>query len=587
MKRDWEPLLRRLAGIGGALLALLAGLWAQLRPVTADFGDLLWLWAIGVAWFLLAFVPRFSAKEVWLRLSHLVRSHRVELAGLAALLLVALAVRAFDLEHIPANLGGEEGIWAMEGLAMLDGRLTNPFFTRWATFPSMSFLAFGLSMRVFGDTVAGVRALSALLGVAAVLTTFVLVRELWGRRVAWLAAVSLTSGSFHLQYSRLAANNIADPFLVTLSLWLLVRGLRKTKAIYFALAGAVMGLGWYGYFGARLIGIIAAVYLAWRLVVERRFLHRYGRLLLVLLGAALVVVAPLMFHYLDYPEAFSTRFRQVNIFASGWLEREQVITGRSASSLLLQQFWKSISAFNYTLDPTFWIHDTIPLLDFVSGVLFIIGLLWATAYCRQPANGLLLLWFWLTLILGWVMTENPPSNPRVVIITPALAALVGLGLNWLTGLSRRAFGGGRRLWDRVVIVLFILVTVTNLHRYFVVYTPTRVYGNPTAEIATDLARYLKQQDDDYVVYFYAPPVMYWGFGTLRFMARGVEGWDVFPPGEGGPPDLDLTRGARFVFLPHRLDELEGVRAQVPGGVETPVYSTADRRLLYVLYEAEQ
>ncbi len=173
---------------------------------------------------------------------------------------------------------------------------------------------------------------------------------------------------------------------------------------------------------------------------------------------------------------------------------------------------------------------------------------------------------------------------RLVIVAPALALLVGLGLNWLTELGRRAFGGGQAVWTDVALATLVAMACLNLYYYFAVYTPTRVYGNPTAEVATELGRSLAQDDDGATVYFYAPPFMYWGFGTLGFLAQDVEGIDVPTPGEGESPELELSEGARFVFLPERLDELDGVRARAPGGVEVPVYSSADGRLLYVSYD---
>jgi hypothetical protein len=577
---------RALAVIAGMWLALLVGCLAQRMRATDDFSVPLLLWLTGVACYLLAFVPSFSLREVRRRLTQWLRERRVELAGLVVLLLMASVVRTFDLEHIPANLGGDEGAQGMAALRLVGPPLGNPFSTGWFSVPTMSFLAWGLSMRLFGDGVAGLRALSALTGMATVFTTFLLARELWGRRVAWLAAMALAYSHFHVHFSRLGSNQIGDGLLVTLTLYLLMRGLRSKRPVTFALAGAVVGVGWYGYFGARLIGVIAALYLAWRAVVEYRFVARYGRLLMVLLGAALVVVAPLMFHYARYPADFAAGLNRVSILGSGWLAREQEITGRSATSLLLQQAWKSVSAFHYTLDPTFWYHASIPLLDPVSGILLVLGLVWAVAHRRWPANGLLLLWFWLAVILGWVLTENPPSSQRLVIVAPALAILVGLGLEWLVGLAQRIVNDERWLlmWNGVTAMALIVVAVLNLHYYFVVYTPTRVYGNPTAEVATVLGRTLAQRDDDYVVCFHAPPVMYWDIGNLRFMARGIEGIDVFPPGEGEPLELTLAHGARFVFLPHRLPELEAIRGRYPGGVEVPVRSSADGRLLYVLYE---
>jgi len=71
------------------------------------------------------------------------------------------------------------------------------------------------------------------------------------------------------------------------------------------------------------------------------------------------------------------------------------------------------------------------------------------------------------------------------------------------------------------------------------------------------------------------------------MAQGVEGVDV-PPSDGNDlPGWNLDRGARFIFLKERVEELDAVRAQYPGGEETFVYSGVDDRLLYVLYKVEK
>jgi len=587
-----EHPLRAMGAAGGVGLAFLAGWQARYWPAEADFSVLLWTWLVGVAMFLSSFVPGERLKSL-LRIGgergeRLRSSLRTgELAGLVVLLAVALAVRVVDLEHIPANLGGDEGTQGVAALELVEPPLGNPFATGWFSVPTMSFLAYGLAMRLCGASIAGLRALSALMGTLTVLTSFLLARELWGRRVGWLAAAILACSHYHVHFSRLGSNQIADGLLATLALYLVVRALRSRREITFALAGAVIGLGWYGYFGSRLIGIIVALYVAWRAAAEHRFLARYGRLLLILVVAALVVTLPLLLYYADHPAELSSRSRQVSIFSSGWLAREREITGRSTASLLLEQFWKSVSAFHYTLDPAFWYHPSIPLLDFVSGALLVLGLVWATAHWRWPANGLVLLWFWLALIVGWGVTENPPSSQRMIIIAPAVASLAGLGLNWLVGLGKRigqSAGDGRRMWDGVLVGVLAAVAVANLYYYFAVYTPTRVYGNPTAEVATELGRYLAQHDDGQVVYLHAPPFMYWGFGTLQFLARGIEGVDVPLPGEGEWPEPDLGRGARFVFLPERLSELGPIRVRAPGGVEQPVYSAADGRLLYVMVE---
>ena len=194
------------------------------------------------------------------------------------------------------------------------------------------------------------------------------------------------------------------------------------------------------------------------------------------------------------------------------------------------------------------------------------------------------------------MTENPPSSQRMTILAPALALLVGLGLNWLTELYQRVLGpfdgtatGNiyRRLRTVMTGMLLFTLLVLNLRYYFFVYTPTRIYGNPTAEIATELSHHFQQQEDDSVVYFYGPPYMYWNFGTLAFIASGVEGIDVPPPGGNDLSEWNLDRGARFVFLEGRRGELDAVREQYPDGEEKFIYSSVNDRLLYVLYKVEK
>ena len=582
--------VRTVMALGGCWLSLSAGWLARQRPPDLSFAGPSVTWAMGVIIFLAAFLPESSTPAATWRLvkdgkpGRWLKEHRAEVLGLTLLVLAALIARVYNLEHIPANLGGDEGTQGAEALELLGPPLGNPFSTGWFSVPTMSFLAYGLAMRVFGATVGGLRTLSALIGTATVVTTFLLGQELWGSRVAWLSAIALGSAHYHIHFSRLGSNQIGDALIVTLTLYLLTRGLRTKRPMTFALAGAVTGLGWYGYFGARLVCVIVAGYLALQMLVRHRFWARHGRLLIILAAAAVVVAAPLLLHYLAHPEDVVSRPNQVSIFASGWLAREREITGRSSASLLLEQFWKSISAFNYTLDPTFWYRSPIPLLDLISGVFFVVGLIWATAHCRWPASTLLLIWFWLAILTGWVMTENPPSSQRMLIVTPALALFVGLGIDWTLRRVKRLAAGPDWMRRAVSTALLTAIAGLNLSYYFLVYTPSRVYGNPTAEMTTALARRLDTLGGSYPVYFHGAPFVYWDFGTLRFMASDVAGTDVPPPGEGPQPEVDLARGARFVFHPDRLDEMETIRQRYPGGVEDHVHSSADGELLYAMYE---
>jgi 4-amino-4-deoxy-L-arabinose transferase-like glycosyltransferase len=585
----WNP-WRALAFIGGMGLSLLAGWRALNMEPGSSFAGVLWMWGIGTIWFLMSFVPDVPVRQALINLGRRFCRLRLELTGLAVLLLVALLVRVVDLEHIPANLGGDEGTQGLASLELVEAPLDNPFSTGWYSVPTLSFFAYGLTMQLFGATITGLRMLSVLIGVATVLSTFLLGRELWGRKIGWSAAVVLACSHYHLHFSRLGSNQIGDGLFVTLALWLFVRGVRLRRSIHFALTGVVVGLGWYAYFGARLVGIIVVIYFVWLFLTEYRiqsltmFGARYGHLMLILLLAALVTTAPLLLHYAAYPDQLTARPGQVGILSADWWAREREYTGSSAIVIFLRQVWRSVSAFHYTLDPTYWYRPSIPLLDPLSGVLFLFGLVWAFVRWRELGSGLLLIWFWLALILGWILTENPPSSQRMVIVTPALALFVSVGLSWLMELGQRLLGGIKFLgWDEIALVALALISILDLHYYFIVYTPSGVYGNPTAEVATRLGRYLWKQDDGYDLYFHGSPTMYADIGNLAFLVRDTSIVDVLQ-GEGPVVNASASGGVRFVFLPHRLGELDAVRERFPGGEEKQVYSTFDNRLLYVLYE---
>ena len=143
---------RVLAFGGGLGFSLLAGWQARRLPGGANFAGVFWLWAIGVIWSLAAFAPALSPRRALLNLGWRLYRQRLELLGLAVVLIVALLVRVVNLGNIPVNLGGDEGTWGNGARAMLAGGvLANPFTTRWLSFPSLAFLILGASMRIFGD----------------------------------------------------------------------------------------------------------------------------------------------------------------------------------------------------------------------------------------------------------------------------------------------------------------------------------------------------------------------------------------------------------------------------------------------------
>lgn len=611
--RGWGGWVR----MGGVALSALVAINARSRPAHLGFSAALIAWVMAVAGFALSLLlqlPRNTVRS---------RSERREIFPLVGLLVAAALLRGVAVGRIPTNLGGDEGTQLVAGLELLTPPLGNPFATGWYSVPTMSFLAYGLGMEVFGASVAGARALSVVIGTLTVATTYLLGKVLSGHRIGLLSAAFVAFSAYHIHFSRLASNQIADPLIGTLTLWLIWRSLNLQPSVgraealsstvrgqsrYYSawygrrggewqphrstlllgLAGIVAGCGWYAYFGARWVTVLAALIFGWRALCVPDFLRRYWRgLLLFGLGLG-VVTLPLAGWYAIHPSPLTERVNAVSIFASGWLAREIELTGKGPVALLLQQFWRSATAFHLTSDRTFWYFSERPLLDFLTGALMLVGFIEAVVKAKWPSRGLALLWFLPTLLVAWTFTESPPSSQRGLLMLPVAAIFAAWGGDLLA--HQLHLRRSRLRWGALLLVT--CVALLNGWYYFAVYTPRRIYGNPTAEMATAFARYALDHPEPVCsqggmargdcagrVYLLGPPLLHWDFGAFRFMVRGMPGYDV--PEETVP--LDVQVPARFAFIPERSYQLEIVKVLYPGGRTEEIVSP-DGRLLMVIYD---
>jgi 4-amino-4-deoxy-L-arabinose transferase-like glycosyltransferase len=521
-----------------------AALMGRSWPPTEGFGVVLTLWGLALLLFLLTLVGAGSGHPStgWLLSTQ-------ERRGLVGLVIVAFLLRGVAVGRVPASLGGDEGTQLAAALDLVARPLGNPFATGWYSVPTLSFVIYGVAMRLFGATVAGGRMVSVVIGTATVLTTFWFARATAGRLVGWIAAVMLAFSAYHIHFSRLASNQIADPLIGTLVLLLVVRamaggpnqsgpGSAWTRWVHrhgviteradglWGLAGVVAGLGWYLYFGARWVTAIAILVVVWRCLSDRTLWQRHRRGFALFFAGWLVVALPLLGWYAAHPSAFTERYNAVGLFASGWMDRERLLTGRPTGSLLLQQIWRSITAFHLTRDPTFWYRPNRPLVDFVTGALMLVGIIEAFVRVRWPSRVVTHLWFWPTIAMAWVMTENPPSSQRGLLLMPPVVIYAAWGAERLA----TTLAASRRCKAIVVALLLAPIAAMNVAFYFGVYSPTEVYGNPSAQTATRFAAYMKANPEPVcevgrpiacrgTVYFLGPPWLYWSFGSLSFLLR--------------------------------------------------------------------
>lgn len=583
----------------GLFLTYVALVFGQGRLWNQSTGDVVTIWVLGVGAVVAAALwpaswPTHLLADWKAGLRSIGRETWLEVATVAGLTVLALTLRTTALGSVPYSVGGDEAWHGLLARQVLQGKLRNPFVMGYMSMPTFFYWPLSWFLWLVGDSVIGLRLPAALVGTLTVPILYLFARGLWGRRVATLGALFLATYDYHIHYSRLGANNVWDALFVLLTLWALDRGLAASDGVKqarsFLLAGLAMGLSVYFYTGARLLPLLAAVYLAFlwakRCFPSRRSESTPGlnwRLVLLMALAFLVMAGPMLSYALSHPDDWNARINQVGIVQSGWLAREPGLTGKSTWQILGEQFLRAAGAFHVFPDRTRWYGAERPLLDFLAGIFALFGMAWALVRWRDRRYFLILIWFWSVVISGGMLTESPPSSQRLVIAIPAVALLVAFGLEQSVRLARRLLSFHRR-WENVTLgLLALILAISSVRFYFIEYTPARVYGTANGETATMMGYYLDELGGNYEVYLFGAPRIYWSFGTMAFLAPGVSGQDVVEPLRAPPDFVDEGRDAVFLFLPERSGELIWVQQAYPAGQVREFRDAADE-LRFIAYE---
>lgn len=573
-------------GLAAAAAALALFTVLRLNQPRETYWPIFWTWIASIALVILAALPP------WAELRDAVARYFRSLLtweALAVLLIagLALALRAWRIDSIPWTVGGDEGSQGLWARDVIEGRLPNMFGLGWLSVPNMSFYWQAAWYRLFGDNVVGLRMPWALIGVGTVIGVYLLVRRLFDRTHAALSAVILATYHFHIHYSRLGSNQIADAFFTVWALYFMVVGLQSKRAWPWALSGIIAGLAFYFYAGSRQVPIVLVAVLAWVALTDFETLRERAHMLFAMLGAFAVTVGPMALVAIRYPNDFNARLNAVGIFQSGLIDQIAQATGKTRLEVLLDQVKQAFLVFNWSKDRVVWYGPTIPLLQFGASIFFVLGGAFSVSRLKQWRYALFVIWFVLVIALGGALTENPPSSQRIVSSAAPVAFFIAVALIQIARAFQQLGPLPRVAKYGLAGAAALLISVASVRFYFGPYQSSWVYGGFNAEVATRLGYYLRDLGPEYKEYFFGAPRMWADFGSTPFIAKGVDIYDVKEPFAGEALDfVDPSKKPVFVFLPERIGELEQVRALAPGGTVEEVRRIPgdwDEPLLFTAY----
>ncbi len=319
----------------------------------------------------------------------------------------------------------------------------------------------GLVFLVLGASDWTVRAPGALFGVLTCWGVLRLGRAFDRERSGLFGAALLAVSFWHVLLSRSGFRAVLLPCLLVHAAAFLVEGLRSgpgTRRLL--LGGALFGLGVHVYPSVRFAPLFLTLYVIAQARANRAWgiiFRKFG----LFVAATIVVAGPMLLHYLHHPEHFTYPQRVLSVFSPK-------VPGRDVPAYLERNLEATLLMFHVHGDDNRR-HNLsgAPMLDPLTGLLFLAGLVLMIRTPTRPLAVMLLAWVTVMLLPNILSVEGVPHGLRSCGVLPGVALLAGVALDSAYDVLRPR--SGARLAAATAVVAILLIGCWTGYRYFVVW----------------------------------------------------------------------------------------------------------------------
>jgi 4-amino-4-deoxy-L-arabinose transferase-like glycosyltransferase len=467
-------------------------------------------------------------------------------ALIVGLLLLTWGLRLCRLETVPPGWRDDEliNIHALSG-ELFTGRFPL-YFTGASGHEPLYHYLHAIVHAVLGFNVLSGHLLSVVLGILSVALTYTLTRRLFGREIAFLASLALTTSFWSLMYSRTAIRHINLPPCALIVFYLLWRALSRkpgSSRKTWVLVGLAMGLSLYTYPAARLLPVLLILFGAYLVVIHRSQFGRCWQGILLALATTAISVAPMGIAIVQgRSEAAAQGIGADARLAELAIPLRELQSGNLRP--LLETAATTLSMFHATGDPE-WLYN-VPdraVFNLLGGALLWAGVTLCLCWWRRPRYFFLLLWLGLGLLPAFVSTP-PASLSHTILAQPVAYVLPTLVLTEAyRGLRTRISNTEYRiprlhstlslliLGSIIVVLAVFLVTnaVRDLRDYFVVWPERGMVRFLYRADYREAARYLNARADSIDVAIPSALMGPWDRLALQVDTQGHDEIRLFDP----------------------------------------------------------
>lgn len=568
--------VRLMVGCWLIFAALLASAIALSAFDNASAGPLAW-WAYGAAQILFIisiFLLTPPPKKTRFPLSPI---SRPEVMALSVIVLAALILRLWQFTDIPFGVWYDEAEAGLQARRWLAEPAYKPAFYEPINISGQVLLLYSLALRFISDSVYGLRAVSVLWGVGGVLAGYALGRRLRGPVFGLAMAFFLAVMRWDINFSRIAMTGIDAPFFELLTLFYLLRFLRRGRLPDAALTGLAFGWGLSFYTAFRLFALALGLFALPGLFIwpqwwaRRRDPKWWGRLAVraaVLLLAVWLAATPVLQYAGRNSDSFWARVKTTSIMT----RRDDPDLGRALATNL----GRHLAMFHLNGDKN-GRHNLPgePMLDPAMGVLLALGLGLAIRQAKHPANGFFLLLFPISLMGGVLSLDfEAPQSLRSIAVLPAVAYFCALPVPALADEARKSLRPWPAKWLLVPAGLIgAIILGLNAHTYFIRQAQDFAVWNAFSTPESITGKRMAQLGPGYDFYF-SPFLI--NQPAIRFLSPQTPLHNVLDLPSALPVHTDADRPVAIFLHPDDGWVVEWARRLYPGAtVETVTNQAGD------------
>jgi len=320
-------------------------------------------------------------------------------------------------------------------------------------------------------TLTGYRVAGAVFVPVITALTYLLSRELFGRRIAVLSGLLMVF-FLPMQYlGRLNGGGFTHVVALSLAVFLFfVLAIRYNRPVFWLLAGVTEGLNLYFYHPAKLVPVIILLFTALIVLFGKNRKDNHKNLLpgvVLFLSAIVVVFYPMIEYIIKVPNGYFHRLSlDSNIIKTDIVQSVQHYVLHIYSGFMIF-FTASEPTGKYSLPSSAVFNDGFSFI-FIAGTISLLSAV------KSRQRLFMLLWLFVgTLPLWLANSEYGPgfNNWRTCMVFPAMAITAAIGLNDLLELIICPVNKkiGQVIYVLIAAVVIAYITMANYITYFKFY----------------------------------------------------------------------------------------------------------------------